>query len=125
MADQVPAGVGLTSYDRFLRPEAPAQPDKYVPIYHTKVDARQNSPRTIKIETYILPCATRLAFRIKHSDGSVRNGQLYAKDTETSGNGTGIISPDSHEGIFYFRRNHKYVINVKNTENIIAKYSFK
>ncbi|MBD5419061.1 MAG: hypothetical protein HDR48_03365 [Bacteroides sp.] len=125
MADQVPAGVGLTSYDRFLRPEAPAQPDKYVPIYHTKVDARQNSPRTIKIETYILPCATRLAFRIKHSDGSVRNGQLYAKDTETSGNGTGIISPDSHEGIYYFRRNHKYVINVKNTENIIDKYSFK
>ena len=124
MADQVPAGVGLTGYDRFLRPSAPNEAGKFVPIYYEAVTATRNNPVTRKIETYILPCASRLAIRVKHSNG-IRNAWLRASDQETSGNGTGIISPDSHDGVFYFRRNHKYVINVKNTEDVISKYSFK
>ena len=119
MADNVPLKVSLDNYDRFLLPNGNILNEGYVPVAFTTTSRDAKAT----IETYILPCASRLGLRIRY-DGNLRNGQLRAQDTETGGNATGVISPDSHDGIYYLRRNHKYVIKVKDSENIMTKYSF-
>ncbi len=114
MADNVFTEVGLSDYDDFLRPSSAivAGTSKFTPLAYCNVaDAGQQV-----ITAYILPCKTRLAVRIKTKDNDVRNAVLTYKNVESAGNGTGIISPDVHDNMFYLRRNHKYVLTVNDSE---------
>lgn len=122
MTDNAPLRVGLKNYDCFLPKniEKGVIPDgKFIPISYRPAEDK------VTLTAYILPCRARLAIRIRHASGGIgylHNGWLNATDTETAENGTGIISPDSHDGYFYFRRNHKYVINVNSSDALIKKY---
>ena len=88
-------------------------------------DAKKKENEKV-ITAYVLPGKMRLAIRVKTNEwiGTthfITNGQLLAKkDVDTpGGNATGIISPDYHDGIFYLRRNHKYVLTVYDTEGVL------
>lgn len=114
MADNVLTEVGLSDYDDFLRPSASIMEgsSKFTPLAYCSIaDAGQQV-----ITAYMLPCKTRLAVRIKTKDNDVRNAVLTYKNVESYGTGTGIISPDVHDNVFYLRRNHKYVLTVNNSE---------
>lgn len=118
MADNVFTTVGLSDYDCFLRPSDPAggmSLRKYTPVAYCNVaDGSQKI-----ITAYMLPCKTHLAVRIKTDDNDIRNAQLKYMDWESwGGNGTGIITPDVHDNIFYLRRNHKYILTVSNSEGL-------
>lgn len=141
LSDNIATSVGLTDYDCFLNPTFKLTDSKYRPIGYIDVDEEVHapSPDDVKkwddakkkenekvITAYVLPGKMRLAIRVKTTEwtGSVHwiaNGQLLAKkDVDTSGgNATGIISPDYHDGIFYVRRNHKYVLTVYDTEGVL------
>ncbi len=56
----------------------------------------------------------------------MRNGQITADNIEVNGgNATGVMSPILIDGEFYFRRNHKYVIEVKDPEALIKNHEVK
>lgn len=141
LSDNVPTSVGLTHYDDFLSPTFGFTDGKYRPIGYVDIDDRKETflsseVKNMDAETkkknekvitaYVLPGKMRLAIRVKTNEwvGSVHgiaNGQLLAKtDVDTpGGNATGVISPDYHDGIFYLRRNHKYVLTVYDTQGVI------
>jgi len=119
MADNVFTTVKLTGYDDFLKPDGAIKSTKgkshtYTPIAYCKVE--DESQKTIT--AYLLPCKTHLAVRIKTDNNEMRNAQLTYENTESTGTGTGIISPDVHDNEFYLRRNHKYILTVSDSEKL-------
>ena len=119
LADHVPTQVGLTDYDDFLSPSTylgtqgvvgGKNDGKYVLLAYQNVP---NANDTVVLTAYVLPTVTRLALRIKASIPLVQmgwNAQINVANISSADGGTGIISPDVHNGQFYFRRNHKYVL---------------
>ena len=123
MADNVFTSVSLAGYDGFLAPTATIEADKYTPLAYAEVS---DEGEAAVLTAYLLPCKTRLALRIKGLGAlnayRLTNAQIFPSDQESQANGTGIISPDSHDGIFYLRRNHKYVITLNSTANIVTNH---
>lgn len=130
--------VKLQSYDDFLRPSEPldkkykpflsAEINQYTVVGRVVVGGGLGEAKDNDVVFWLLPCKTRLAIRVKSikeewlsSTVNIRNGQLIGSDVELHGNnGTGIVSPDFIDGVFYFRRNHKYVITVKSSESVVT-----
>ncbi len=122
LADHVPIQVGLADYDDFLSPSdhlgmQGAVDDngkgKYVLIDY--VDDGISNGAEVVFTAYVLPTVTRLATRVRcelHTGGVFMgwNAQINVTNISSADGGTGIISPDVHNGQFYFRRNHKYVL---------------
>lgn len=141
LSDNVATSVGLTDYDCFLNPTFKLTDSKYRPIGYIDVDDNVQAPSSDDVKNwndakkkeneqvitaYVLPGKMHLAIRVKTKEWvgtthSIKNGQLLAKtDVDTpGGNATGVISPDYHDGIFYLRRNHKYVLTVYDTQGVI------
>lgn len=141
LSDNIASSVGLTDYDDFLNPTYNLTAGKYRPISYVDVNEKEHAPSSDDVKkwddakkkenekvitAYVLPGKMRLAIRVKANEWigsthSIENGQLLAKsDVDTpGGNATGVISPDYHDGIFYLRRNHKYVLTVYDTEGVI------
>ena len=143
LSDNIASSVGFTDYDDFLNPTYNLTAGKYRPISYLDVNEKVGAPTSDDIKkwgdtqkkenekvitAYVLPGKMRLAIRVKTNNltalgatHSIKNGQLLAKkDVDTpGGNATGVISPDYHDGIFYLRRNHKYVLTVYDTEGVI------
>ena len=141
LSDKVATSVGLTDYDCFLNPTFKLTDSKYRPIGYIDVDDNVQAPSSDDVKkwddakkkeneqvitAYVLPGMMHLAIRVKTKEWvgtthSIKNGQLLAKkDVDTpGGNATGVISPDYHDGIFYLRRNHKYVLTVYDTEGVL------
>jgi len=124
MADNVYKEVGLSSYDDFLHPskEMSGGRQLFTALSYCNVTA---SGQEQVLTTYMLPCKTRLAVRIKTDGGDVRNAQLTSVNTESAGTGTGIISPDLHDGVFYLRRNHRYILTVSDSEALFNEHQLK
>ena len=128
LMDGMPGGVSLLNYDSFLKPYPSAEPGSFLPVAYREVTATKNNPVKVEtIEFYTLPGIARLALRVKtvNSLGNVddvRSGLIIPGNQQTDGTGTGIISPDSHGDSFYFRRNHKYIINISNSEAILKAH---
>ena len=120
LADHVPTQVGLADYDDFLSPSAHLgtqgavdDDGKYVLIDY--VDDGISNGAEVVFTAYVLPTVTRLATRVRcelHTGGVFMgwNAQINVANISSADGGTGIISPDVHNGQFYFRRNHKYVL---------------
>lgn len=125
MADNVITTVGLSDYDDFLNPGD--NPGNYTALAYCKVTEDESKKKVKKVITaYMLPCKTHLAVRVKTSDHDIRNAQLTSDNFESYGNGTGIISPDVHDNVFYLRRNHKYVLTVNSgSETLIKNHEIK
>lgn len=137
-ATNVMTVTGLSSYDDFLTPSSmvpnyvytglPVEYDDYtgeytVIDYKPEVDAE--GERTLSFTAFVLPAKMKLAVRffatrtqaagISHY--TAFNGQIYVDNkTYNDGEGaTGVISPDAQDNVFYFRRNHKYVLTGTST----------
>ena len=130
---------GLSSYDDFLTPSSmvpnyvytglPGDWDDYTGEY-TVIDYKPEvdgtgGERTLSFTAFVLPAKMKLAVRFfatrKEALGishyTAFNGQIYVDNrTYEGGEGaTGIISPDAQDNVFYFRRNHKYVLTGTST----------
>lgn len=111
LMNNVYANTGMSSYDDFLSPENPYNGKNY-----TVVDYEGNVPNegeTMTMTVYVLPTKTKLGLAIYYTIGIAytRAAWFSAKDISFADGATGVISPDVHEDVFYFRRNHKYVIS--------------
>lgn len=90
-------------------------------------DGRYTVPKTgVKTSFYILPSKTMLALRAvggeqSNSDGIAyaNNGLLKPSNVQTFDTATGVISPDTYENEFFFRRNHKYKIIINDTDDYL------
>lgn len=119
VANNVRTSVGLTSYDDFL-PQAHGAAGN-TPDYsqYTLVAAHDQTAadgEEMVLTAYMLPTKTRFAFRCYYhfSVGVVGNNYSYnyaidVADLSSAEAATGVISPDVQDGVFYLRRNHKYV----------------
>lgn len=115
MADNVPTSVSLGSYDDFLTPGDHIS--GYTPIAYATSDGKS----TVTLNAWILPCTTHLAVRIRTASGPTNythTRQLTCGDDVSVGNGTGIISPNVKDNLFYLRRNHKYTLKVSDSEKL-------
>ena len=136
-ATNVMTETGLSSYDDFLTPSSMVPnyvytgslgdwddyTGEYTAIdYKPEVDAE--GERTLSFTAFVLPAKMKLAVRffatreeLLGSHYNAFNGQIYVDDkTYNDGEGaTGIISPDAQDNVFYFRRNHKYVLTGTST----------
>lgn len=121
LADEVTTDVSLSSYDDFLKPiKKPNIKQGYTAVNYLKLgddkNTYYNDGEYRTIETWFLPTRTRLALRVKGTYNTtdwinIKNFQILTTDAIYSeGNGTGIMSPDVVDGVFYLRRNHKYAI---------------
>lgn len=111
LMDSVYANTGMSSYDDFLSPKNPYKDKKY-----TVVDYEGYVPdegKTMTMTVYVLPTKTKLGLAIYYTFGIpyTKYGWFSAKDISFADGATGVISPDVHRDVFYFRRNHKYVIS--------------
>lgn len=110
LMDSVYANTGMSSYDDFLSPKNPYKDkDKK----YTVVDYEENVPdegKTMTMTVYVLPTKTKLGLAVYYTVGT-KYGWFSAKDLSYADGATGVISPDVHGDVFYFRRNHKYVIS--------------
>lgn len=126
LATNVNTVTGLSSYDDFLTPSVPVPTDgdaKYTIIDYK--DAVENAGgRTVTFTAFVLPAKMELGIRFLTEKEiavitcfGLFNGQIYVDDkTYNDGEGaTGIISPDAQDNVFYFRRNHKYVLTGTST----------
>ena len=113
VADNVTTDVNLSSYDGFLSPVKNGLNEGYTAVNYIELGSKDiGGEKTLT--TWFLPTRTKLALRIKsdrnHSQ-SIKNFQITTTDPiYSSGNGTGIMSPDVVDGVFYLRRNHQYTI---------------
>lgn len=116
LADNVTTDVNLSSYDSFLNPTKEGLADGYTVVNYLDLSKGYGNGEIRPIETWFLPTTTRLALRIRGQyDATVvtnlENYQIKTTQPQYSnGNGTGIMSPDVVDGVFYLRRNHKYTI---------------
>mgnify|MGYP000455885780 CR=1 FL=1 len=122
LADNVYTQSRMSDYDDFLNPQAP------VGSGYTLIDYRDGftTGDSIVLTAYLLPTKTHLALRCKFNatvEFRMHNGQICVKDASFADNATGVISPDAQESLFYFRRNHKYVLR-GNTETILKDHAF-
>ena len=123
LADNVYTQSRMSDYDDFLNPQAP------VGGGYTLIDYRDGftTGDSIVLTAYLLPTKTHLALRCKFdvlvAANGMHNGQICVKDASFADNATGVISPDAQESLFYFRRNHKYVLR-GNTETILKDHEF-
>ncbi len=117
LMNNVYAKTRMSSYDDFLSPENPYK-DK--DINYTVVDYEEYVPKpnedetvTMTMTVYVLPTKTKLGLAIYYTFGIpyTKYGWFSAKDISFADGATGVISPDVHRDVFYFRRNHKYVIS--------------
>ena len=137
-ATNVMTETGLSSYDDFLTPSSmvpnyvytglPGDWDDYTGEY-TVIDYKPEvdgtgGERTLSFTAFVLPAKMKLAVRffatreeLLGSHYNAFNGQIYVDDkTYNDGEGaTGVISPDAQDNVFYFRRNHKYVLTGTST----------
>ena len=126
LATNVNTVTGLSSYDDFLTPSVPVPVDgdaKYTVIDYK--DAVENAgERTVTFTAFVLPAKMELGIRFLTEKEialitylGLFNGQIYVDNrTYEGGEGaTGIISPDAQDNVFYFRRNHKYVLTGTST----------
>ena len=136
-ATNVMTVTGLSSYDDFLTPSSmvpnyvytglPVEYDDYTGEYTAidyKPEVDAEGERTLSFTAFVLPAKMKLAVRffatreaLGISHYTAFNGQIYVDDkTYNGGEGaTGIISPDAQDNVFYFRRNHKYVLTGTST----------
>ena len=136
-ATNVMTVTGLSSYDDFLTPSSmvpnyvytglPVEYDDYTGEYTAidyKPEVDAEGERTLSFTAFVLPAKMKLAVRffatredLLGSHYNAFNGQIYVDDkTYNDGEGaTGIISPDAQDNVFYFRRNHKYVLTGTST----------
>ena len=136
-ATNVMTVTGLSSYDDFLTPSSmvpnyvytglPGEYDDYTGEYTAidyKPEVDAEGERTLSFTAFVLPAKMKLAVRffatreaLGISHYTAFNGQIYVDDkTYNGGEGaTGIISPDAQDNVFYFRRNHKYVLTGTST----------
>lgn len=122
MGDHMLTDAYLSDYDCFLTPSSPVAEDgKY-----TSFDFITSASSGTKVMTaWVLPTRTRLAIRgrtVRVGTHHVNNGQLCAGNLSYSDMGTGIISVDVADNYFYFRRNHKYVLNCSSSENVFKNH---
>lgn len=112
VADEVNTEVNLSSYDGFLNPTKSGISSGYTAVNYMKLGETGYTDGDVKpLSTWFLPTKTRLALRIKDQNDEIYNYQIKTTESQYSdGNGTGIISPDVVDGVFYLRRNHKYNI---------------
>lgn len=111
LMDNVYAKTRMSSYDDFLLPKNPYNGKDY-----TVVDYKGNVPdegKTMTMTVYVLPTKTKLGLAVYYTVGQAhtRAAWFSAKDLSYADGATGVISPDVHGDVFYFRRNHKYVIS--------------
>ena len=136
-ATNVMTETGLSSYDDFLTPSSmvpnyvytglPGEYDDYTGEYTAidyKPEVDAEGERTLSFTAFVLPAKMKLAVRffatreeLLGSHYNAFNGQIYVDDkTYNDGEGaTGVISPDAQDNVFYFRRNHKYVLTGTST----------
>lgn len=118
VANNVRTSVGLTSYDDFL-PQAHGATGN-TPNYsqYTLVAAHDQTAadgEVMVLTAYMLPTKTRFAFRCYYHFNVVfgynysYNYAIDVADLSSAEAATGVISPDVQDGVFYLRRNHKYV----------------
>lgn len=118
VANNVRTSVGLTSYDDFL-PQAPGAAGN-TPDYsqYTLVAAHDQTAadgEEMVLTAYMLPTKTRFALRCYYHFNVVveynysYNYAIDVADLSSAEAATGVISPDVQDGVFYLRRNHKYV----------------
>lgn len=112
LMDNVYAKTSMSSYDDFLSPKNPYKDKKEC----TVVDYEENVPNkdeTMTMTVYVLPTKTKLGLAIYYTIGIpyTKYGWFSAKDLSYADGATGVISPDVYGNVFYFRRNHKYVIS--------------
>ena len=128
MADNVFTKVGLSDYNDFLSPFSPVPSTNkgngvFTPVAYCNVNKSEMGEEKT-LTAYLLPCKTRLAVRIKTSyANTLRNALLTTSDVTSTGNGTGIISPDVKDNYFFLRRNHKYVLTVSDSEKLLNNHS--
>lgn len=125
VADEVTTDVNLSSYDGFLAPKKVGLRDNYTAVNYEALSKDDlGSEKTMT--TWFLPTRTRLALRIKSDRDharSIKNFQIVTTDPiYSNGNGTGIMSPDVIDGVFYLRRNHKYTIVIDVDKLMNSKY---
>ena len=130
LAKNVNTVTGLSSYDDFLTPSSPVDvfsdwevgTGNYTGEY-TVIDYKEQEEGKLKLTAFVLPAKMELAVRFLAKESYVIdyyglfNGQIYVDDkTYNDGEGaTGVISPDAQDNVFYFRRNHKYVLTGTST----------
>ena len=119
VANNVRTSVGLTSYDDFL-PQAPGATGN-TPDYsqYTLVAAHDQTAadgEEMVLTAYMLPTKTKFALRCYYHFSFLGVGHNYnynyaidVADLSSAEAATGVISPDVQDGVFYLRRNHKYV----------------
>lgn len=118
VANNVRTSVGLTSYDDFL-PQAPGAAGN-TPDYsqYTLVAAHDQTAadgEEMVLTAYMLPTKTKFALRCYYHFNVVveynysYNYAIDVADLSSAEAATGVISPDVQDGVFYLRRNHKYV----------------
>lgn len=141
-AKNVMTETGLSSYDDFLTSFSmvpnyvytglPGVWDDFTGEY-TAIDYKtvssEESNRKLKFTAFVLPAKMELAVRffatreeaLGISHYTAYNGQIHVDNkTYHDGEGaTGVISPDAHNNVFYFRRNHKYVLT-GSSENVLS-----
>ena len=119
VANNVRTSVGLTSYDDFL-PQAPGAAGN-TPGYsqYTLVAAHDQTAadgEEMVLTAYMLSTKTKFALRCYYHFSFLGVGHNYSynyaidvADLSSAEAATGVISPDVQDGVFYLRRNHKYV----------------
>lgn len=118
MADNVQREIHLDSYDRFAS------------FYGTQgngtyrcIDVKKSGD--MRLFAWLIPGKTNIAVRIRYDvtitgalgNRSVVNGHILLNNATSGGTPTGVISPDVGGDQIYLRRNHKYVINIDNTND--------
>ena len=108
----------LASYDDFLSPSNPFlvperdNENNYIIVNYTNDVPKAGGEEKLKFTTYVLPTKTRLGLGIyfTYLVPHTRKGWFEANNLSFADGATGVISPDVNNHRFYFRRNHKYVI---------------
>ena len=117
LMDSVYAKTSMSSYDDFLSPKNPYKDKdkKYTVVDYEEYVPKPNEDETVTMTmtVYVLPTKTKLGLAIYYTFGIpyTKYGWFSAKDISFADGATGVISPDVHRDVFYFRRNHKYVIS--------------
>lgn len=131
MANNVRIRTALTDYDDFLPQTDDAQytsdmqddgrnstdsKKKYTVIASHVGRMEDADEYTLTLTAYVLPTKTKLALRVMYIDYIVAvqdqhnyNYAIDVADLSSAEAATGVISPDVQDGVFYLRRNHKYV----------------
>ncbi|MDE7413482.1 MAG: hypothetical protein K2N05_06810 [Muribaculaceae bacterium] len=139
LADKVSTEVGLNSYDDFL-PGSSSMKTGIVNTtkngvftavgYQSLSESECKDGKEQRLVAYLLPGKTRLVLRTHHpysvDTHEYRNSHFKCddRDWDNAINGTGIVSPDVIDGEFYLRRNHKYVIKIKDLDAFMEDKSY-